>query len=173
MSRFISRFPFMRFRWLVVVTALASTLAVVSSSTVLGALVGGALPAAGYTYVSVTDNEVNMTGGGLHLKTKGSTNIKTTYSRVAPNPAFTAGWHFHNGPVIVTVTVGTLTFYDSACATWDVSAGHTYIESTGEILNAKVLPEKNAGITTVEWFTTRLYPEGTTDPVEAEAPCAL
>jgi hypothetical protein len=156
-----------------VITALASTLAVMSASSALGVLVGGTLPTAAYSFLSVTDNAVNVTGDGVHLKTKGSTNIKTTYSRVAPNPAFAAGWHFHNGPVIVTVTMGTLTFYDSACATWDVSAGHTYIESTGEILNAKVLPERNAGVATVEWFTTRLYPEGTTDPVEAEAPCAL
>jgi len=113
-----------------------------------------------------------MAGDGIHLKTKGSINVKTTYSRVAPDPAFTAGWHFHNGPVIVTVTVGTLTFFDGNCGTWDLTAGHTYLETTGEVLNAKILPAKNAGIANVEWFTTRLYPDGTIDPVPVDPPCS-
>lgn len=155
------------------ISVLAVCLALVTGGTVLAGLASGTLPAAGFAYTSVTDNEVNMAGDGVHLKTKGTTNVKTTYSRVAPNPAFTAGWHYHNGAVIVTVTVGTLTFFDATCGTWDLPAGHTYIESTGEILNAKVLPDKNPGIATVEWFTTRLYPEGTADPVAVEAPCSL
>ena len=104
-------------------------------------------------------------------RTDPGTRCKTTYSRVVPSLTFQAGWHYHNGPVIVSVTAGTLTFFDGACATWDLTAGHTYIESTGQVLNAKVLPAKNAGIATVEWFTTRLYPEGAGDPVEVAPPC--
>ncbi len=40
-----------------------------------------------------------------------------------------------NQEVTLAVTVGTLTFFDSACGSWDVGAGQTYIESTGEVLN--------------------------------------
>ena len=163
-------------RKLMLIAALATTLALLGATTTLAALVSGSLPTAAFTFTSVTDNVVNITdtgtGDGIHLKTKGPINVKSTYSRVAPNPAFNAGWHYHNGPVIVTVTVGTLTFYDTACGTWDLSAGHSYIESTGEVLNAKIFPDKNPGISTVEWLTTRLYPDGAGDPVGVPDPCA-
>ena len=107
----------------------------------------------------------------VDLRLNSSANVKSTYSRVPPNQTFEAGWHYHNGPVVVTVTTGTLTFYDSKCGTWDVPAGHTYIESPRQVLNAKALPAKNAGVDNVEWFTTRLYPEGAIDPVPVAAPC--
>jgi len=203
---------------IIALVALVAMLAALTASAALGALVNGALPAAGFTYTSVTDNAVDIAGSGatpaaiaslqayidklsalsnptaaqqatlasyrarladyraryaaaVALRAGKTANVKTTYSRQAPDPAFSAGWHYHNGPVIVTVTVGTLTFYDSKCGTWDLAAGHTYIESPGQVLNAKVLPAKNAGITTVEWFTTRLYPTSATDPVAVDAPC--
>jgi hypothetical protein len=108
----------------------------------------------------------------IDLRANKPVNVKTTYSRVAPSPEFVPGWHYHNGPVIVTVTVGTFTFYDSYCYAFDVTAGHTYIESPGQVLNAKALPDKNAGIATVEFFTTRLYPDGASDPAPVSpAPC--
>lgn len=160
---------------LALITVLAASLALVTTGTALAGLVSGSLPGAGFTFTSVSDNTVSITdvgtGTGIHLKTKGPVNVKTTYSRVAPS-ANLLGWHYHNGPVIVTVTIGTLTFYDANCGTWDLSAGHTYIESTGEVLNARIVPDKNVGISTVEWFTTRLYPDGTGDPVSVDAPCA-
>jgi hypothetical protein len=205
-------------RKLVLLVALVATLTGLTLGTTLGALVNGALPAAGFIYSSVTDNSVSIASSGITLahisrlqKLIGSLsavskptaaqrtaladdqallanyqarydaaidlrankpiNVKTTYSRVPPSPDLNQGWHYHNGPVIVTVTVGTLTFYDSACGTWDVTAGHTYIESPRQVLNAKTLPDKNAGIATVEWFTTRLYPNGAIDPVPVSAPC--
>jgi hypothetical protein len=130
----------------------------------------GSLPGAAFTFTSTTVNAVNMDGNGIHLKTKGSINVKTTYSIVAPTGAL-LGWHYHDGPVIVTVAVGTITFVDRSCGTWDVSAGESYIESTGEILNAFLDPAKNTG--SVEWFTTRLYPLNSSDPVGVSAPCSL
>jgi hypothetical protein len=107
----------------------------------------------------------------VDLRASKSANVKTTYSRVPPNAAFESGWHYHNGFVVVTVTAGTLTFVDTACGKWDVSAGHTYIESPRQILNAQALPAKNPGVDNVEWFTTRLYPDGAIDPVPVPAPC--
>jgi len=107
----------------------------------------------------------------VDLRTSKSANVKTTYSRVPPNATFESGWHYHNGFVLVTVTAGTLTFVDSACGKWDLSAGHTYIESPRQVLNAQALPAKNPGVNNVEWFTTRLYPDGAIDPVPVPAPC--
>jgi hypothetical protein len=156
---------------LVLFGVLGATVALLTASTALGALISGSLPSAGFTYTSDTINEVNMAGTGIHLKTKDSIDVKTTYSRVAPSESL-LGWHYHNGPVVVTVTVGTLTFFDSTCGTWDVSAGQTYIESTSEVLNAKIDPAKNPSVATVEWFTTRLYPDGAADPVPVDPPCA-
>jgi hypothetical protein len=150
--------------------AVAAILALVVAGTALAGLVSGALPGSAFTFTSTSINVVNMAGTGVHLKTTGPINVKTTYSRVAPTGAL-LGWHYHNGPVILTVTVGTITLLDGDCQSWDVSAGQTYIESTGQVLNAYLDPAKNSGLSTVEWFTTRLYPAGTGDPVEVAAPC--
>ncbi|HTK44548.1 MAG TPA: hypothetical protein VL749_04245, partial [Patescibacteria group bacterium] len=78
-------------------------------------------------------------------------------------------WHYHNGPVFVTVTAGTLTLYDASCGSWDIGEGQTYIESAGQVLVAKALTSKNSA--NVQWFTTRLYPQGAADPVSVDAPC--
>lgn len=105
------------------------------------------------------------------LREQTATNVKTTYSRVPPSDSYEAGWHYHNGPVVVTVTVGTLTLYTKTCEQIDILPGHSYIESPKQVLNAKVLPSKNPGVANVEWLTTRIYPEGTIDPVPVAVPC--
>ncbi len=107
----------------------------------------------------------------IDMRAARATNVKTTYSRVPPSQTFEAGWHYHNGPVVVTVTAGTLTLIDSKCASWDIVAGHSYVESPRQLLNAKALPAKNAGVDNVEWFTTRVYSSGAIDPVPGPAPC--
>jgi hypothetical protein len=202
----------------ITLAALAAIAALLTASSTLGALINGALPAAGFTYASVTDNSVSIASSGItlahitrletlisslsavtkptaaqrtalatyqallanykaryaaavDLRESTAANVKTTYSRVPPSATFESGWHYHNGPVIVTVTVGTLTFLDSKCGTWDLPAGHTYIESPKQVLNAKALPAKNVGIDNVEWFTTRIFPVGAIDPVPVSAPC--
>jgi hypothetical protein len=132
----------------------------------------GSLPASSFAFTSRTVNDVNIIGNAIHLKTKGALDVKTTYTKLAPTGALT-GWHYHNGPVIVTIAVGTLTYVDATCHAWDVSAGDSYIESTGEVLNAYLDPAKNANLEYVEWFTTRLYPAGAADPVGVPAPCSL
>jgi hypothetical protein len=140
------------------------------AGTALGGLVSGSLPGSSFTFTSTTINDVDMAGKGIHLKTKGPVEVKTTYSRVAPTGAL-LGWHRHNGPVIVTVTIGTITILDAACQPFDLGAGQAYVESPGDILNAYLDPAKNGGLSTVEWFTTRLYPAGTADPVPVDPPC--
>lgn len=201
--------------------AMGGLLVLVIAGTALGGLVNGSLPAAGFTFTSVTNNSVNSAGSGItpavlatvekyiarlsavvnptsaqraalatyqarladykaryaagiDLRAKASTHIKTTYSKVASTgwDAFKGGWHYHAGPNIVTVTVGTLTFYDDKCRPFDVSAGESYIESNHEVLDARILASKNTtGNTTVEWFTVRMYPAEALDPNPVAAPC--
>lgn len=151
------------------VVGAAVLLLALAAPTVAG-LVAGALPAAGFTYTSTTTNAVNMSGNGIRLRTKGPVSVKTTYSKVAPSAAL-LGWHYHHGPVIVTVTVGTLTIIDESCATFDLAPGQSYIESTGQVLNGFVDPAENGGVSAVEWFTTRLYPTDAGDPEPVPPPC--
>jgi hypothetical protein len=145
--------------------------AVLATSAVAeAALVSGSLPGAGFTYLATSLNGVNIVGD-IRLKIKDNVTVKTTYTIVTPADQIVGGWHYHLGPVIVTVAAGTLTFFDESCGTWDVSAGETYIESPGQVLNAKTLISKNSG--NVEWFSTRLLPAGAADPVPlAQGPCS-
>ena len=141
------------------------------ATTTIGA---GTFPSAGFAYVADQGtNQVEIEGNGIRLKTTVPIDVKTTYSIVpmAAWAGFDAGWHYHNGPVIVSVTVGTLTFFNKTCGTRDVHAGQAYIERTGKVLDAKIVASKQTVNTTVEWFTTRLYPHGATDPVPVTAPC--
>jgi len=150
-------------------TAVGTAL-IFATSTVNAALVSGTLPAAGFTYTSLTENAVNMAGDPIRLKIKDNVTVKTTYSIATPSATALIGtWHYHLGPVFVTVTTGTLTLYDASCNSWDIGPGQTYIESEGQVLVAKALSSKNTG--NVQWFTTRVYPEGGTDPVPVDAPC--
>jgi hypothetical protein len=154
---------------LATLVALGMTL-LLGTSTVVEAALSGSLPTTGFTYTSTTLNPVNMAGDEVRLKIKGNVTVKTTYSFATPSEtALVGSWHYHNGPVFVTVTAGTLTLYDASCGSWDIAAGQTYIESTGQVLVAKALVSKNTG--GVEWFTTRVYPDGAADPVNVAAPC--
>jgi len=165
----IGRLPTRRFGRLGVVAAVGTAL-ILGTSAVNAALVSGSLPTAGLTYTSLTENAVNMAGDPIRLKIKDNVTVKTTYSFATPNDTALVGtWHYHNGPVFVTVTAGTLTLYDATCGSWDIAAGQTYIESAGQVLVAKALTSKNTAA--VQWFTTRLYPEGAIDPVQVDAPC--
>jgi hypothetical protein len=153
---------------LAIIVSLVTGTVLATSTVAEAALVSGSLPAAGFTYLATSQNAVNISGD-VRLKIKENVTVKTTYSIVTPADQIVGGWHYHLGPVIVTVTAGTLTFFGEGCGTWDVSAGESYIETPGQILNAKTLIFKNSG--NVEWITTRLLPAGATDPVTVDAPC--
>jgi quercetin dioxygenase-like cupin family protein len=110
---------------------------------------------------------------GIDLGISGPIAVKTTYTLQPADPGYRFGWHSATGPIIFTVTSGTLTLIDETCRTFDLAAGHTYIGSTGQVLDAVLLPEKNPGVAAVGWFTTRLYADGAADPVDIDAPCAM
>jgi hypothetical protein len=99
--------------------------------------------------------------------------VETTYTLQPADHRYRSGWQRNDGPVIFTVTSGTLTFVDDMCRTFDIVAGRTYIGSAGEVIDTVLLPEKNPGVVAVGWFTTRLHPGVAARPVEVEAPCAM
>ena len=64
---------------------------------------------------------------GMHLKTLDDTDIGADRLTFAPQ-AF-SGWHTHPSPVFVTVTQGTIEWYDAAtCTATTYSAGESFIE---------------------------------------------
>lgn len=64
---------------------------------------------------------------GMVLKTLDSTDIGA--DRVTVQPQGYSGWHAHPSPVFVTVTQGTIQWYDdSLCAAHTYSAGESFIE---------------------------------------------
>jgi hypothetical protein len=161
----------------------------------------GELPRAVFTHTSVVDGRVEPTVGmapttsladvyawlaeagrvergassgvGVDLDISGPIEVQTTYFLQHADPLYRFGWHYDNGPVIFTVTSGTLTILDDTCQTFDLVAGHTCIGSSGQVLDAVLLPEKNPGVPAVGWFTTRLSPVGAAGPIAIEAPCEM
>jgi hypothetical protein len=71
----------------------------------------------------------------FEAKTKEQTDV--VVQRHDYQPGATTGWHQHPGPVFITVTQGTLTFYerdDPTCSPNVVSAGQGYVDTgTGHI----------------------------------------
>jgi cupin domain len=107
--------------------ALAAFVAVTKASPasgVVGTLIGrGTYPA----YHLKTDPQSPIS---FEAKTKQQTDV--VVQRHDYQPGATTGWHMHPGPVFITVTQGTLTFYerdDPACAPHVVSAGQGYVDT--------------------------------------------
>ena len=132
-------------RKLLTIMASIAAVAVITSSTVLAA---ATFP----TRVSVAVH-VDSDGGGVEFQNTRNVDVITTFMS-QPSTWAGSGWHYHEGPVFVSVTQGTLTFWDKKCKTFTISAGHGYIESRHQVLLAKNLDTK----VNAEWFTTRIIP---------------
>lgn len=132
-------------RKLLTIMASIAAVAVITSSTVLAA---ATFP----TRVSVAVH-VDSDGGGVQFENTRNVDVITTFSS-QPSTWAGSGWHYHEGPVFISVTQGTLTFYRKNCKTFTISAGHGYIESRHQVLLAKNLDTK----VNAEWFTTRIIP---------------
>jgi quercetin dioxygenase-like cupin family protein len=69
--------------------------------------------------------------GPVGFKAKAKAPLDFVVRKHDYNPGSTTGWHTHAGPVFVTVTQGTLTFYeygDRKCTPHVVSAGEGYVD---------------------------------------------
>ncbi|MDQ2853333.1 MAG: hypothetical protein M3R32_00555 [Chloroflexota bacterium] len=98
-------------------------------------------------------NKVDIDRNGIDFETERKVDVITTFSS-QPSTWAGSGWHYHNGPVFVSVTMGTLTFWTSTCRKIQITAGQGYIESAGQILLAKNLDST----TVAEWYTSRVIP---------------
>ncbi len=70
--------------------------------------------------------------GPIDLKIQAKTPLDVVVRRHDYAPGSSTGWHRHPGPVLITVTQGTLTFYeydDPDCTPHRVSAGQGYVDS--------------------------------------------
>ena len=75
---------------------------------------------------------------GLHLKTLDDTDIGA--DRLTVQASGYSGWHAHPAPVFVTVTQGTIIWYDGSdglCTPHTYSQGQSFIERPYRVHNAK------------------------------------
>jgi quercetin dioxygenase-like cupin family protein len=81
----------------------------------------------------------NKTGNwGLVLKTLDDTDIGA--DRLSLQPGAYSGWHAHPAPVYITVTQGTIVWYDGSnplCTAHTYHAGDSFIEGTYRVHNVK------------------------------------
>ena len=104
-------------------------------------------------------SKVHADGAGIKITTNGPKDMLVTSITVDPGGSF--GWHTHPGPVLVSVSSGTLSLDEPTrhgCSHADVTAGHGFIEGGGDVHLAR-----NEGTTPVELNATFLARTGTTE----------
>jgi quercetin dioxygenase-like cupin family protein len=72
-------------------------------------------------------DEIHFNTGEVKLQTKGSVDFITATVNIAAGG--TSGWHSHPGVVLVSVTAGTLTFYDANCVATVYPSGSAFVEA--------------------------------------------
>jgi quercetin dioxygenase-like cupin family protein len=103
-------------------------------------------------------SRVQVDDAGIQIATSGPRDMLVTSITVDPGGSF--GWHSHPGPVLVTVSKGTLAVYDadgSRCRRSTVGAGQSFVEPGGHIHLAR-----NEGDGSVELNAIFLARTGTT-----------
>ena len=98
---------------------------------------------------------------GLMLKTTGSTDLGV--DRLTVQPGGSSGWHAHPGEVFVTVTQGSITWYngsDPLCASKTYNAGDSFVEPVLGIHNV-VNASSSAG---AEFIAITIKPSGFVGP---------
>ncbi len=109
--------------------------------------------------IFVNNINTNVNPEQIKLLTKGSIEVFQVSNTALPG--WTSGWHKHSGPILVNVTSGTLTFYETDCHPVTVTAGHGRFESTGHPILAR-----NEGTATAAWITTQIIPAGASRRVD-------
>ena len=105
------------------------------------------------------------------LKSHDNTDIVVVKNVVTPGGH--SGWHYHPGPVLVTVASGTITFYmgdDPTCSPQVHPAGTTFFENGGMVGIAR-----NEGTVDATVVATFFVPAGSPTRIDADAPgnCAF
>jgi quercetin dioxygenase-like cupin family protein len=76
-----------------------------------------------------TTGPMQFNVGSIKFQTKDQVDIAT--ATVTFDPLGQSGWHSHPGVVLVTVTSGTVTFYQADCSFIVYPAGSSFVESNG------------------------------------------
>jgi len=98
---------------------------------------------------------------GYHLKTLDDTDLGVDRLSIAPGGY--SGWHAHPGPVYVTVTQGSVIWYDGAdplCPAHTYTTGQSFIEQPYKAHNAK----NASGSSPAEYIAMTIKPEGFVGP---------
>ena len=104
----------------------------------------------------------NKTGNwGMVLKTLDDSDIGA--DRLSLQPGAFSGWHAHPAPVFVTVTQGTIVWYDGSnplCSSHTYHAGESFIEGTERTHNVKNASQSD----TAEFYAIVIKPAGFVGP---------
>jgi quercetin dioxygenase-like cupin family protein len=152
----------------------AVALGTVASLIVLG--VASATPGAG---ASATTLGRGTLAAGDKIKTDQvklnvRDDVDVVTQTITITPGGHTGWHSHPGPVIVTITAGTMSFYDGddpTCSRVAFNAGDTFIDQG----RGHVHIARNEGSTNLVLYATYLLPVGAPLRTDEPAPgnCAF
>jgi len=92
--------------------------------------------------------------GDVKFQTKDRVDV--AYATVTIDPLGHSGWHSHPGVVLVTVTAGEVTFYQSDCSFIRYPAGSSFVESNG----ATGLARNESTATPAVVYVTYIVPVG-------------
>lgn len=105
------------------------------------------------------------TDDGLKFSTRDDVQVVTQTITVAPGGH--TGWHSHPGPVFVTITAGTMTFYDAedpTCTAGTYETGDSFVDRG----DGHVHIARNEGTTDLVLYATYLVPVGA--PIRTDVP---
>ena len=101
----------------------------------------------------------------LKLKTRDDVQVVTQTITIAPGGH--TGWHSHPGPVFVTISAGTMTFYDAddpTCTPGTYATGDSFVDQGG----GHVHIARNEGAVNLVLYATYLVPVGA--PIRTDVP---
>jgi quercetin dioxygenase-like cupin family protein len=104
--------------------------------------------------------------GGVEIASRGASDAGIVRITIAPGGD--GGWHSHSGPVLVTVTRGTATFYDGDdpdCTPRRVGQGQGLVEHPGHVHLTT-----NEGSEPLELYAVSVVPAGADVNLPAEDP---
>jgi len=106
----------------------------------------------------------------LQLKTEGAPS-DIIVQDTALMPGGYGGWHTHPGPVIVTVTEGTASSYESDCVRHDHPVGTAFIEEAGVVHNLR----NESATENLRLANVFILPSGAPRRIEGDQPptCSL
>ena len=116
---------------------------------------------------------IQSKAGDYDAELKSHDNTDIVVVSLVVTPGGNSGWHYHPGPVLVTVKTGTITFYmgdDPSCSAHVHPAGTTFFENGG--MGGMARNEGTVDATTVVTF---FVPAGSPTRLDADAPgnCAF